>query len=113
MPGVRSGPVYDSVLLRKHCHDDPGHVSRAAHREQLARKALSREKTKATGRAEDSWENASERVRSERTSQWDVASQATSNTAEWEHAKRLQHRPRTAQRVTEPFGQAQTQCIVY
>ena len=91
----------DPVRARqKHCRDDPGHVSRAAHAQQLQRKQLSRAKTKATGRAEDSWENASERFRSESTSQWDdAASEATSNTAEREHAERLQqNRPRTAHR---------------
>ena len=69
-----------------HCRTDPGHVSRAAHAQQLARKRDSRAKTKATGRAEDSWENSSDRYRSEDTSQW---SDATSNTAERDHADRL------------------------
>ena len=38
---------------QKHCRDDPGHVSRAAHAQQLQRKQLSRAKTRATGRPED------------------------------------------------------------
>jgi hypothetical protein len=42
-----------------HCRADPGHVSRAAHAQQLQRKQLSRAKTKATGRAQESCENAS------------------------------------------------------
>jgi hypothetical protein len=100
--GSAKDQFMDPVRARqKHCRDDPGHVSRAAHAQQLQRKQLSRAKTKATGRAEDSWENASERFRSESTSQWDdAASEATSNTAEREHAERLQqNRPRTAQRA--------------
>ena len=61
----------DPVRARKtHCRTDPGHVSRAAHAQQLARKRDSRAKTRATGRVEDSWENSSDRYRSEDTSQW-------------------------------------------
>eukprot|EP01044_Picomonas_judraskeda_P022181 COSAG03_NODE_5442_length_1248_cov_1.981723_2_plen_235_part_00 len=95
--GSETKTFVDNKSARKtHCRTDPGHVSRVAHAQQLARKRDSRAKTRATGRAEDSWENASERFRSESTSQW---SDATSNTAERDHADRLQPRARTAQRA--------------
>ena len=44
----------------------------------------------------NSWENSSDRYRSEDTSQW---SDATSNTAERDYADRLQPRARTTQRA--------------
>ena len=98
-----SGKFMDNKVARgKHCRDDPEHVSRASHMDQLRRKGLSRAKTKATGRADNSWENSSDRYRSEDTSRW---SDATSNTAEREHTDRLQPRARTAQRAADRQGQ--------